>query len=465
MKFGDKLQKVRRENNITQEQLADKLNVTRQSVSKWESGLAYPDTEKLIQISKLFNVSLDELVNDGNDINKQKNRKKKFNFMETFDMIFEAVSKVWKMFLAMKFVEKIKFILEMAFVILAIYLAASLINSVILGIIRRIFAFLPYKIFNIIDYLVYTILYVVWIILGVMFFIRILKVRYLDYYVIVKDDSVDRPVVEEPIAELKARKETKIVIRDPHDSETSIFKMIAKLLIFLFKCLCVLIAIPLVFTFIFLLIILVISLLYLFSGLFFNGISLALFGIILFTYLLIKFIYKVVFNQKINYGKLFIIFILSISLMGIGAGLSFASLNTLDITNESSLTEEVNEIDIKMKDNLVIDEIMDIPDDKFVIDDKMDDIKLVIHSYHNLVPKTYNHMIYSGNDDATATYEMVDINYNYDVWKLYQTVISELKDKQLNVFNYDDYYINKVYISKKNLTKLRENYQKFSNSY
>ena len=64
MKFCDKLQKIRKENNITQEGLADKLGVSRQAVSKWESGTAYPDTEKLIQMSKIFNISLDELVND-----------------------------------------------------------------------------------------------------------------------------------------------------------------------------------------------------------------------------------------------------------------------------------------------------------------------------------------------------------------------------------------------------------------
>ena len=70
MNFSDKLQKIRKENNITQEGLADRLNVSRQAVSKWESGLAYPDTEKLIQISKIFNVSLDELINDNVDTNK-----------------------------------------------------------------------------------------------------------------------------------------------------------------------------------------------------------------------------------------------------------------------------------------------------------------------------------------------------------------------------------------------------------
>ena len=74
MEFSEKLQKIRKEHNITQELLADKLNVSRQAVSKWESGTSYPDTEKLIQISKLFNVSLDELINDNNEQKKMDKR-------------------------------------------------------------------------------------------------------------------------------------------------------------------------------------------------------------------------------------------------------------------------------------------------------------------------------------------------------------------------------------------------------
>ncbi len=73
MSFGEKLSKLRKENNYTQEQLADVLNVSRQSVSKWESDLAYPETEKLIKISELFNSSLDYLMKDTNENYTSKN--------------------------------------------------------------------------------------------------------------------------------------------------------------------------------------------------------------------------------------------------------------------------------------------------------------------------------------------------------------------------------------------------------
>ena len=62
MTCGEKITLIRKENNLTQEQFAEMMNVSRQSVSKWELGTAYPDTEKLIRISKLFSCSLDYLL-------------------------------------------------------------------------------------------------------------------------------------------------------------------------------------------------------------------------------------------------------------------------------------------------------------------------------------------------------------------------------------------------------------------
>ncbi len=64
MTLGDKLSKLRKQNNYTQEQLADILGVSRQSISKWESDASYPETEKLIQLSDMYHCSLDYLLRD-----------------------------------------------------------------------------------------------------------------------------------------------------------------------------------------------------------------------------------------------------------------------------------------------------------------------------------------------------------------------------------------------------------------
>ena len=64
MKFGEKLSKLRREHNYTQEQLADALGVSRQAIGKWESDLSYPETDHLIQIGTLFHCSMDYLLKE-----------------------------------------------------------------------------------------------------------------------------------------------------------------------------------------------------------------------------------------------------------------------------------------------------------------------------------------------------------------------------------------------------------------
>ncbi|WP_373897824.1 helix-turn-helix domain-containing protein [Haloimpatiens sp. FM7315] len=62
MEFNEKLQQLRGKKNLTQEQLAEQLYVSRTAISKWESGKGYPNIESLKGISKFFSVSIDELL-------------------------------------------------------------------------------------------------------------------------------------------------------------------------------------------------------------------------------------------------------------------------------------------------------------------------------------------------------------------------------------------------------------------
>lgn len=64
MTLGEKLSKLRKENNYTQEQLAEVLGVSRQAISKWESDVTYPETDKLVRICKLFHCTTDYLLRD-----------------------------------------------------------------------------------------------------------------------------------------------------------------------------------------------------------------------------------------------------------------------------------------------------------------------------------------------------------------------------------------------------------------
>ena len=62
MSFADNLKQLRKEKHLSQEELAEILDVSRQAVSKWEQGIGYPEVEKLLLLSKELNISLDSLM-------------------------------------------------------------------------------------------------------------------------------------------------------------------------------------------------------------------------------------------------------------------------------------------------------------------------------------------------------------------------------------------------------------------
>lgn len=71
MTFGEKLFKLRKEKGLSQEALAEQLNTTRQAISKWENGQGYPETEKLLLLGNIFEVSIDYLLKDTVVLNKE----------------------------------------------------------------------------------------------------------------------------------------------------------------------------------------------------------------------------------------------------------------------------------------------------------------------------------------------------------------------------------------------------------
>lgn len=88
MDIGNVIQKRRKELNITQELLAEQLNVSRSTISNWETGRHYPDIEMIVSISNILNTSLDDLLKGDTKMVKQmaqdssvrKNKQKKFKY-------------------------------------------------------------------------------------------------------------------------------------------------------------------------------------------------------------------------------------------------------------------------------------------------------------------------------------------------------------------------------------------------
>ena len=108
MKFGDNLKTLRKKNNISQEVLADKVGVSRQSVSKWETGDAYPEMNNILQLCKIFHCNIGELVNDNivdidsldEDVKMKvvKLKEEKQKKVKVLSKIIYIVSKIGKIF-------------------------------------------------------------------------------------------------------------------------------------------------------------------------------------------------------------------------------------------------------------------------------------------------------------------------------------------------------------------------------
>ena len=88
MELNEQIKKYRTEMNISQEELAEKIYVTRQSISNWENGKTYPDIHSLLLLSSLFGISLDQLVKGDIEIMKEEIKKEETAKMNRYGKIY-----------------------------------------------------------------------------------------------------------------------------------------------------------------------------------------------------------------------------------------------------------------------------------------------------------------------------------------------------------------------------------------
>ena len=76
MELNERMAQLRKEHGLSQNDLAEKLNVSRQAVSRWEQGLAMPSSDNLIYLSRLYGITLDELIYPRDESKEQKTTQK-----------------------------------------------------------------------------------------------------------------------------------------------------------------------------------------------------------------------------------------------------------------------------------------------------------------------------------------------------------------------------------------------------
>ena len=181
--LSENLKRIRKDNNLSQEQLAEKLGVSRQSVSKWENGEAYPEMDKVLQLCKMFNLNIDELLNqDIKEVNESK--QSKINVDKYVKDFLDYITKTINLFSSMKFKDIIKCLIEQCFIGISILIVTLILGTLLGNLFHGVFFFIPHEYYYSVYNLFSSIYFVFAFIVGLCLMLHIFKVRYLDYFVI-----------------------------------------------------------------------------------------------------------------------------------------------------------------------------------------------------------------------------------------------------------------------------------------
>lgn len=463
MKFSEKLQKLRKENKLSQEQLADKLDVSRQAVSKWESGQTYPEMDKLLTMCKIFNCTLDELTND--EISElgttQKNKGIGSNLV---DEVLETINRTCKIFRNLSFGTILKIIFEMFIVFLIINILRIPLNYIYdLG--NDVFMNFGNHVGPVLSSIFKFILYTAYFILGLIVFVYVYKIRVLDYYEKIVDDITkkDSNLQEEKNSKNQEKKDEPLKVKT---QRYTFIDTLGEIVMACVKLFVIFMTIPFIFSLFFLSIGLILGIVILFKGIFFLGIIPSILACIAINITLLELVFNFIFNKKNNLKRIFLTFIISIVVLGIGTGITawdFSSMSYIEGVPER-IKASVYEVSYPMNNNTtIIDQYYD--NINYVIDENMgDNIKIEVKYYNDYSDITINHIdneinIYGNRKDYTfknfTTNVLKDLSkkqlylyrglYSYDI-----TVYTTSKNKEILFSNREKYFTNQAEIEYNN---------------
>ncbi len=460
--FSENLKRIRKEQNLSQEQLAFELGVSRQAISKWESGVAYPEMDKIIALCNKFDLNIDDLLHkDIKEIKGEEESKKKLN--KTIDDFLKFITDTVNLFSNMNFKSKIKCLIEQAIIIIiffGIFYAVVNIGHIALF---DLLIILPNKIQLFINhFLTYVLALLCFIVLFVIF-IHIFKTRYLDYYEKLKESvnkeniNIEKSNVEDNIDKqekidnknkiLFRKNENKIIIRDPKHSEykfiNSLFKFIITIIKFFALCLAFFVCGMLILLFISF----ILSFLVFKTGLFFWGLLTTIVSSIVIITIVLLIILNFVFDRKNNKKKIIWSFIVSLAFFGCGIGLILIGTLNFNImnNNESMLKTVTFEYDMNE------DTFFNLYDSYIeYVETDIDNIRVdyKINKYCEL---------YNDEDERYST-GIQAWTYCSNPLKLIKEFIKNINNKKIIPIDSEVKVI--VYASKDNIEKLKSNREK-----
>lgn len=317
--FSENLKKIRKDNNLSQEQLAEELGVSRQAISKWESAVAYPEMDKIIALCDKFNLNIDDLLHkDIREVKGEEESKKNLN--KYIDDFLKFITDTINLFSNMNFKSKIKCLFEQTIIICVLLTLALIIYGVGNHIVSSLLGFLPMEVYRIIGSMLECIYLVFIIIVAIIIWVHIFKTRYLDYYDKLKRDVMDNKdniynqkeekseeIIQDTNHENKIlfkKNENKIIIRDPKHSEYRFINGLSKLVVGVIKFFALCFSLLLCAILIGLFCLFAMSFLITKTGIFFIGVLGAIISSGIVDIVLILIIFNFVFNRKNDKKKM-----------------------------------------------------------------------------------------------------------------------------------------------------------------
>ena len=435
MNFASNLQKLRKKENMSQEALAERLDVTRQSVSKWESGASYPEMDKLISICKIFNVDMDTLVNG--DVLEEKTQEKEIviNTKDLLDKFNTLMKKIVCLFESMSFKEIIEFLVTV-FLLILIILVGTIPKDIIENLIGTNLLYgITYvgPTLNTIFRLIVDILYSVF---AIVIFIYVLKIKYLDRIKIKED--INKEIVAK-VKEKRVEEVEKVIIKD--NSSNSLSRTLAKIIIYIIKFFVVcFLAAPLI-CIVVLAVLLGFEVLFVFKGLPIIGILLFTIAGLIISALCFEVPLNFVINHKNNYKRVMITLLISLIIIIIGSiifAFEFFSLTYVDSLPKDVKTKEITE-NLPMSDDLTTVGYYH-NDIEYVVDDSLTDrVEITVTDYDYLVDYNIEDELHN---DSLLVYMNSPIEFSFK--EAIDKISDDIKDGK--IYNYDKLYEYKVTI-------------------
>ena len=442
--FSENLKKIRKEHNLSQEELADELGVSRQAISKWESSQAYPEMDKIITLCDKFDLNLDDLLHrDIKEVKGEEESKKKLN--NSIYSFLKNITNTINMFSRMTFKSKVKCIFEQLLIGLILLIISGIIIGAIGMLITSLTSLLPFKAQVFMDRIVEGILILACVISSLVIMGHVFKSRYLNYYEEVKDresSKEDNMSTDDDKIQLD-KKNNKIVIRDPKHSEYRFLNGLYKVFILMIKFFLAWFALFVISGLVFLLIGLVLSFLTIKTGVFFVGLLFSIVSLSLIGLIILLALINFIFNRKSNKKIMIYGFILSLIVFGLGLGLSFLGSLKFDVTgiDEGMLKTQ------SFEHNIAVDAVFDTHYyDVEYIESDINNVRVeyTVNKYCNVYEYTEEDNAISASVECKNPMQMV------------RATVKNLGNKKITSMSTDIQGM-KIYANKANIDLLKNN--------